>query len=197
MDISTALRSLGYTPLWLDLGIVSPEFVLAQIAELEQSKDKNQEHYRCEGFQVFLDSRESLTDEEIEGILRLTDDGPDRCDLRTDRIIGVIHSDLLTDQQLDQLGALPEVREAPIQRRYERARLYRRLRREGLSDGVFRMIVDSRDSELQRRIIERPDLSRKHVESLAKSGCNKKIRNVAAQLLRSRRFRQPGGGETL
>ena len=164
--------------------------LFAQYAEYLSSDDKNQEHYRARAFEAFLFAYRAITNDQVEQVLRLRDDGPDRCDLRVGRIGDMIWSGILSDTQIADLARLPEVHEAPLQRNYVRQCLVRRLRVEGLTPETFREIADTRDSELQRVVLSRDDLCRDHVLWLAENGANKAVRNIAKQLLQSRSLRK-------
>jgi hypothetical protein len=189
-ELELMLKMLGYTPEWFDLGVISEESLRAQYAEYISSDDKNQEHYRARAFEAFLFAHRALTDDQVEQVLRLKDDGPDGCDLRIGRISGMIWSGVLSDTQMADLAQLTEIHESPLQRGYVRECMLRRLRSEGLTSNVFRAIVDSGDSELQRVILSRGDLCRDHVVWLTEHGANKAVRNIARQLLQSHSLRE-------
>ena len=193
-DTATLLRFFGYTDAWLRLGIVDDCFLRLQFAEFQESEDKNHEHYRCGAFLQFLGRKEDLSDEEVTAIVHLRDDGPDSVDLQVNRVIEVILSELLTDEQLEGLSRFPCVRESKtIQKKRDVCRALRQLTADGLTDEVFRAICDARDSYIQRRLFDRHDLNRQHVEWLAQHGGNKAVRNQARQLLESRRISRTVG----
>jgi len=188
-ELEVIMKELGYTEGWLQLGVVDSEFLRQQYDEFQDSDDKNQEHYRHGAFIRFLNQRERLSEGEIEAIFELTDNGSDGCDLLVNRIMGLLESGLLTDDQLSELAVFPVVRETPIQKRYQRCLLIRRLTAEGLTDDVFDAICESQDADLHRVLLRRSDLSRDHVKWLSENGGNKSVRNQARQMLGSRRFR--------
>ncbi|MDK2596824.1 hypothetical protein [Pseudoalteromonas obscura] len=183
-----ALHRLGYTQAWLSLGVITEENLVSQYEEIESSEDKNAEHYRNSGFCDFLSAKNSLTDNEVAGIFELTDHGPDKCDLSENRIIQLIDSNILTDAQLDWITKYPEVSERPIQKRYLRERLTRKIEKSSISD-CFEEIKACEDSHIQKYIIGRSDLKSEHINWLSEYGSNKKLRNIAKQLLNSKRFK--------
>lgn len=193
--IPEIMAELGYTPEWISVGIVGEGSLRAQFAQYQESEDKHQEHYRSRAFRDFLDRSRALTTAEIHAIFRLTDDGPDGCDLTTGRIIELVISEVLSDEQLLALSSLPEVEKPPIQKRFRRACILRQLRREGLSDDVFRQVLESDDSPLHELILDRSDLRRVHAAWFAQSGRCRAIRNRAKELLRSRRLLPSEAGE--
>jgi hypothetical protein len=198
VELELMMKALGYTPEWLDFGIVTEEYLREQYMEYLRSDEDNQdrhleEHGRKRAFHDFIVARHALTDDEITRILQLKDDGPDCCDLRVDRVADMIWRGILTDSQMADLGRLPEVHEAPLQHMYLRECRWRRLQSEGLTPEVFREIADSGDGELQRAVLSRSDVGRDHVAWLAEHGANKAVRNVAKQLLKSRSLRKKAG----
>lgn len=189
MELPDVLQELGYTKSWLDLGIVSEDLARQQYAEYCTSDDQHQEHYRHKAFSLFLGRTPSVSDELVDDIFLLEDDGPDGHDLAAQRAIDLIISRKLSDEQHFKLVERhPEVLEPPIRKLYLRESLSRKIRATGL-DANFQEIQLFRDSGIQWAILDRPDLSKSHVEWLATAGSNKVIRNRAAELLRSRRFR--------
>lgn len=190
MNVAGIIRQLGYTDQWLEWGFIDEAYLQAQYDEFLQSDDKNQEHYRCKAFCDFLSRNEHLTDVAIDNIFRLTDDGPDGCDLQTDRISELIFSGVLSDEQHFALGNRhPVVREPPLQKRYERETLLRKIRRTGLPEN-FAAIQATRDGAIHLCLLEHPEVTRQHLQWLASAGANKSIRNRADALLRSKRFRE-------
>ncbi len=189
MTKDKALKRLGYTEEWLSDGIISEEYLLAQYAEIEISADMNAEHYRCGGFSEFLNSKKELTDDEVAAVFKLKDNGPDKCNLHENRIIELIHSKILNDKQLESISKYPEVLERPIQNRYLREKLIRKINRTSVAD-CFDEIKVSGDSHIHEYILQRDDLKLQHVTWLTENGSNKKLRNQASQLCNSKRFRQ-------
>ena len=102
--IQAILRELGYTRAWLEARVVDEECLRQQYDEYLHSDDKNQEHYRAGAFSQFIQSKDSLSDAELEAILHLRDEGPDGCDLSEGRILGLLYSTLLSDEQHEELS---------------------------------------------------------------------------------------------
>ena len=191
MNVTEIVKQLGYTDQWLEWGIVDEAYLRAQHAEYVHSEDKNQEHYRCRAFLDFVRRNSRLTDGVIDKIFRLTDSGPDGCNLTTNRIIELILSGILTNEQHFALADRhPSVLERPIGKLYQRESLLRKIRRSGLSAN-FSEIQGCSDSAIQLILFEHPDLTREHLQWLKDNGANKSIRNRADAMLRSNRFRQP------
>lgn len=187
------LEHFGYTDDWLRLGVVTPSELQQQFAEFEASDDKNKEHYRCGAFRAYLDRLDSISDELLRRILGLSDFGSDGCDLKVNRVFDLVHSELLTDAQLQGLIERSEFREhQSFKIAIARLLIRRRLDAGGLTDDIFRDVCELNDATALQQLLDRDDLARDHVGWVAEHGCNKRLRNIAKQMLQSRRFR--GGG---
>ena len=188
MSINKALKRLGYTREWLDYGIITTEYLIAQHLEIESSEDQNAEHYRCGAFEDFLKSKAALTETDIVNIFKLKDDGPDLCDLHIDRIHSLIYSGILNDNQLLSLNSYPEVTEAPLQKLYNRECLIRKINELGI-EACFCDIKQSNDPNIHKYILNLPELELNHINWLSKNSTNKKVRNIATQLSNSKKYR--------
>jgi hypothetical protein len=189
MTVEEILQALGYTHEWLEWGIVDEEYLRSQYAKYSQSDDKNQEHYRCQGFLDYLNLLQQVTDEMIDRIFLLTDAGPDGCDLTVNRLFELIGSGILTDEQHFALAHRhPGVLEKPIEEFYRRHSLLRKVRQSGLAAN-FTEIQESADSFIQLHLLDHPDVAREHLEWLKDAGASKSIRNRAEACLRSKKFR--------
>ena len=187
--IEAILRELGYTREWLEAGVVDEECLRQQYEEYLHSDDKDQEHYRAGAFSQFLQNKDSLSDAELEAILHLRDEGPDGCDLSEGRILGLLYSHLLSDEQHEELSRYFLSIEPGYENQYVRERIARRMWSEGLTDEVCEDIKGSSDSVLHRGMLEHEEVDREHLLWLEEHGGNKAIRNRARQMLNSRRFR--------
>lgn len=187
--IKEALKILGYTEDWIKTGVITEEFLLEQLDEFEKSEDKNQEHYRGGGFYHYISTVDKLSDDDIDNIFQLKDNGPDNCDLHLDRIIELIHSEKLTDHQLESIEKYPDVNEAPIQKRYKRSKALRSLKKSGLTVEHFDLLKDTTDFALHEFVLDMDDLTREHLLWLSENGLNKRVRNISKQMLNSKLYR--------
>ena len=189
MTVEAILQALGYTSEWLEWGIVDEAYLRSQYAKYCQSEDKDQEHYRWRAYLDFIRRSSCLSDDVIDKIFLLRDAGPDGCDLTDNRIIELIYSGILTDEQHFALADRHAgVLEEPVGKPYKRESLLRRIRQSGLTAN-FAEIQASADSAIHLNLFEHPELAREHLQWLQVAGANKSIRNRAEALLRSKRFR--------
>ncbi|HEX2878291.1 MAG TPA: hypothetical protein VHO25_02020 [Polyangiaceae bacterium] len=188
VTLAHILQELGYNDDWITFGIVDEAYLREQYAEYLVSEDKNQEHYRAVTFWSFMSQVETISDETIAHIFQLADNGPDNCDLSDDRIVTLVEHGPLTDKQYTDLAIQhPRVLTPPIQRRYIRGTLRRKIKASGIANN-FEEIKARGDGQIQLEMLEAPDIARTHLEWLRDFGSNKAIRNRAREFLRSRRF---------
>jgi hypothetical protein len=182
-----ALYRLGYTEEWLSFGILTEDYLLSQYQEILTSEDQNAEHYRSGGFGDYLKSKKVLTDQEVENVFKLVDDGPDKYDLHQDRIINLVVEGILTGKQLVLIGEYPEVVESPIQKCYLREILIRKIDSSS-TDECFESIKSTDDTAIHEYILNKIDLLPKHAVWLSENGGNKRVRNIARQLCNKKSF---------
>lgn len=187
-NLSTVLRVLGYTRDWLALGVVSESELQGQYATFLTSRDQNAEHYRNGTFRCFLHRTKSLSDAEIAALAELRD-APEHIDLTDNRLIDLVSSEVLSDDQLRTLADHPRFDRDPVKKRHRRALILRGMRKNGLSPFVFEQIRHSADACLHESLLDHTSVSREHLLWLCESGANLGLRNRAKQMLQSKRFR--------
>ncbi|WP_413664604.1 hypothetical protein ACG1BZ_04795 [Microbulbifer sp. CNSA002] len=125
---------------------------------------------------------------ELSTIFELKDNGPDKCNLHENRIVKLIHSNILPDSRLDWIVQYRETSERPVQKKYFREKLTREVENSSVSE-CFEEIKLCGDIYIQEYIILRSVLKAEHVKWLTKNGSNRKLRNIAKELLNSSRFK--------
>lgn len=182
------LKRLGYNQQWLDFGIITMEDALGQYTELFTSGYPNEEHYRCAAFNQCIENKTVLTDQEIENIFKLTDNGPDKCNLHVNRLMALLDQNLCTDDQLARLAEYKEFHEDPLQKRFKRELLIHKIKKQGLADDVLDEIKTTTDSIIHEYLLNHHDLNREHLLWLKDHGLNKAVRNRSKQMLNSRKY---------
>lgn len=179
--MSIRLQKFGFTAEWLEFGIISEADLEAFQEEYTISEDKNEEHYRDRAFSRYIEDKSSISKDEIKNIFNLRDDGPDLCDLHINRICCLLHSDILSDTQLESLSEYTEVMESPLQKLYYLKTLYRKIERRGVNS-CFEEIKSLNDPDINDYALQRSDLKYGHANWFSEYGGNKRIRNIAKQL---------------
>jgi hypothetical protein len=182
-----ALERLGYHARWIESGILTLDELARQTAQFDApDSDQHTEHYRCATLQDFLDGKQSLSDAEVASLLELGELDPEES-VRPNFPYSLVHFDGLTDEQFEVVAAALDTE--GFLRLVSRRSLLRLLSQDA-SQAHFDRAIKEGDADVHRSVLERPELARHHVELLAELGANKAVRNKAAELLKSRRFRQ-------
>lgn len=185
------MERLGYDPLWLDEGILSRELLSQQCRELQQpGADQNAEHYRVAALQAFLSARDSLSDREVDVILKLGALDPDAV-LRPNFAHSLIRFPGLTADQFEKVAASWD--DNAFCKLVSRCRWLRILSSEEVSEQQLERAVHEGDAHVHRAVLGRGDLTPRVMKALADKGANRAVRNQAEQMLRSQRSRPDRG----
>ena len=182
MEIEKAKKILGYSSKWLDFGIITEDELLNQFKKFNDTKDDNPEYYHSAAFSAYLESKDSLTDQEIENIFKLKEKDSEVFGLHTCRIIELIYSNLLSDAQLQNIARYEDVQTDPINKCYLRTIIKRKINQQGLTNDIFEEIKNSKDFTIHEYILDLPDISMEQILWLAENGANKRIKNTASKL---------------
>lgn len=184
LDLDDLLQQLGYTREWLACGVIDDPELRRQHAAMVHGDDPHPEHWRQRAFHRFVDGATGFSDERLLRLLRLEDRGPDRTDLRAERIRALIGSQKLTPLQLRELPRqCPAVLHPPVQRLYARELLLHRLQVEGAL-ACFADVEACADARVQLQALQDPHLGSHELSRLATNGCNRQVRHVARDRLR-------------
>lgn len=96
----------------------------------------------------------------------------------------LIQLSCLTDSQFERVASVLQHRVV------DEMRLLRQLDRQGPLPEVIQACIYHGDFAVQERLLELSELTRDHVEQLHERGANRRLRNMAGQMLRSRRFQR-------
>ena len=177
-ELEDRLAKLGYTQLWLDYGVLTMEYFLAQEQELEHSDDKWTEHYRYRAFKDYLSSKSQLSDIEFDNYLKLTLHDEDPV-MAGSVAVGLFRMTDLTELQFQKLcttiGHFGEWTNKTV----IRETLLAQLKNEELTADLFIKCVENGDSAVQEYLLEITDI--RQLQELAFKGKNKRIRTIAAQ----------------
>lgn len=181
---------LGYDTRWLEFGVVSEARVLAQAADARSEfgeREPLSEHYRWAAFVEHVGGRERFSDEEVGRLLALCEADPDAAAGRA-MFIRLLSHPGLTARQVEMAAGSALARECGNE--ISRARMLLRLRQGEWSADLLDEVVERGDGGVQRWVLEDSRVDRGVLMRLADRGANKAVRNMAAHMLGSRRFRQ-------
>ena len=184
-DLTTDMNILGYSPKWLEFGLLSEAFLQAQAEEFASSDDKNTEHYRYGGFRAVLREHRSLGDDALAHYVELAQLDADIA-MAGSALVDLIQWRGLTDEQFEWLSIHPTYGVPFLQKVISRLRLIKKLRGGPLMAALFEECLASGDAVAQRLMLEASSVSRCQVERLQEAGANRAIRNLAAVWLRKK-----------
>jgi hypothetical protein len=180
------LLKLGYTNLWLELGLLTEQQLEEQLIEFEENNDDNTEHYRYQIFRNYLTTKQLLTDTELDNYLKVANSEND-IPIKSSALCDILQKTQLTDLQFDKVcSKVTEFGiETLIKKAIPRQVLLRRLKSENLTDGLFAESLRSNDSIVQQFLLNLAAINQ--LEQMAKNGATKSIRNVAIERNKVRR----------
>lgn len=175
------LLKLGYTSMWLELGLLSECEYDKQLATFKTSSDKNTEHYRYATFRKFLTSRKRLTEQELDNYLKVVHFEQDE-PMAGSAIVDILREIELTDSQFEKVcSAIEDFGVGSATQLILRQKLLRQLKSGNLSDPLFAECLQSGDGVVQDYLI---NLSSKNkLQQLVDHGITKAIKNKAKEKL--------------
>lgn len=180
------LAKLGYSPKWVEFNILNESLFNEQMKELKNGESHNLEDFRYYTFVNWLESKEKLSDQEVNNYLLLAKEDADQLMAGT-AIRTLFASAMLSDNQFElvkeKLAAYGSWTKKPIQ--YEI--LKRRLDKENLSIDLYKDCLTYKnefsDNRLLVSIIERSD-NEAILSDFANNGSGKRIRTLAEKKLK-------------
>ncbi len=185
------LSKLGYTKKWIRYEFITPEEFEKQLNHFLASEEKVQENYRFTSFVNWLNSKEKLSDRELENFVELAVEDSNE-HMAGSALKELIESPKITDKQFEHLKIQFSTFGDWTKKVVLRETLIRRLNNEPLSLELFEECLDYKntfeDSRLLVSIIQNTEdldiLSRfaespvgKRIKTLADKKINKIIRS--------------------
>lgn len=183
-DTQSMLRTLGYSPFWIETGVLQIEDLAIQYAAYKDSEDADTAHFRHRAFIKFLEKKEFIDDATLTAIRNLDDHSQLDSALAQSRLIEVIRRHLLDERQLDELhqdSSIAVIR--PIKCAIERE-LVKNALAENSIGRVRGIIRASKDPETQRIAVDWPGCSTDDLKWLEANGVTRAVRNLAMQRLK-------------
>ena len=185
------LSVLKYSDSWLKFGFLTEEELDEQIKIFEISDDRSTEHYRYQSFNKYLNSRDELTDDEINKYLHLAEIDEDEM-MAGSAVRDLLRLRNLSDFQFEKTCNALSLYGEWTERVISREILFRNLRKsvktdEDLTEDIFLEFFNQGIADIDRFLIWHAD--KNQIELIAEKGASKAVRHIAKQELRSRRFR--------
>jgi hypothetical protein len=172
---------LQFSDQWLRLGLLTEDELCALGREYEMSDDKNTEHYRYRVFRNHLASLRPLSPAMADALYELgkEDPEPGMGAAMMREIVG------LKECPGDVLEKAMSSGENHLVKAVRGKKLLAELN-SGLTEDLFARCLESQEDYIHRALLARPELTRRQLEQLAETGCNRAVRNMAAVTLRDR-----------
>lgn len=176
-------KQFQFSDRWLQLGLLTADELRALGREYEVGGGKSAEHYRYRVFRSYLASHRPLSPETADALYELGKEDPDP------GTGGAMMRDIvgLTECPDGVLEKALTSGEKHLVKAVRGKRLLAELK-SGLTDDLFTRCLESREDYVQREILAGPGLTRRQLEQLAETGCNRAVRNMAKVRLRDGRY---------
>lgn len=179
------LRTLGYTPNWVDFNLLTEELLTAQLAEFAVDETKNPEHYRYYTFVNWVDSKTKLTAKEIDQFLKLARADEDQL-MAGSAVRYLFSSPVLSEKQFEGLKPKLALFGDWTKKLIERESLARKIRIGEINAEVYLASLAYKqkydDNRLLVQIIEKTT-DEAILTDFETNGCGKRIRTLAEKKL--------------
>jgi hypothetical protein len=105
-SLETKLKTLGYSPMWLQYGVLNAEILLLQYSDFTENRDnslpESGEHYRYATFRYYLGKHSHLTDTELDAVIVLAEQDSVRV-MASAALVDILRMCHLTDAQFTRL----------------------------------------------------------------------------------------------
>lgn len=174
---------LGFTSQWFALGVLTEEGLRQYGATYESSRDKNTEHYRYGAFRWYLQQHRPLSASRAEELYELgaSDEDSAMGEAMMADIIELPECPISVSAKAIASGRKRLIRVA------ERCLLLSELQALPLLPEMFSRCLASRESVVQRWLLEKAELTPAQVQILSEQGASRGVRNLASGKLRQRK----------
>jgi hypothetical protein len=186
-SIERALIDMKFHIKWLEYNFVDKSFLLNQHEIFTSSDDKSTEHYRYNAFRQVLQNNECLSDRSINNYIELAEMDDDRS-MATAALMDLLSWNGLNDEQDRRLANIPEFSSQMFQASYRNKTMMKTISRIPISDEIIKDCIQNYPSHVQESLLYKEDIQRHQLEYIYQHGKNKRIRSMAKNMLRSRRY---------
>lgn len=119
------LKTLSYTRLWLERGVLTAEMLALQIQfrneQTNEEREENPEHFRLAAFRNFLEKRTFLSDDDLEHLILLATQDSERF-MAGAALVEIFSAIQLTKAQFERLAEVLSGFGAWAERRVQKER---------------------------------------------------------------------------
>jgi hypothetical protein len=186
-SLEQALIDMKFHIKWLEYNFIDELFLLDRYSCFVSSDDKSTEHYRYIAFQQILQNNESLSDQSIDNYIELAEIDDDRA-MATAALMNLLSWRGLTDHQYTSLVDRSEFSSQIFQTYHRNKTMIQIISRMPISDEIIKDCIQNYHSNVQESLLQKEDIQRHQIEYIYQYGKTKKIRNMAKNMLRNRRY---------
>jgi hypothetical protein len=185
--IERALIDMKFQITWLDCNFIDRSFLLSLHKYFVDSDDKITEHYRCSAFQKVLQDNKYLDDRIIDNYIKLAEMDEDQSMAKA-ALFDLFRWPGLTDEQYTRLVHSPEFAGQIFQSYHRNKSMIKTISQMPISDETIENCVQNYPANVQECLLYKEDIQRHQLEYIYQHGTKKSIRNMAKNILRSRRY---------
>ncbi len=186
-SIWPALTDMKFHIKWLEYDLIDKSFILNQYKSFVCSDDKSTEHYRYSAFQKILQDNECLSDRNIDNYINLTEIDDYRS-MATAALMDLLRWRGLTDEQYTSLVNRPEFASQIFQNYHRNKSMIKTISQIPISDEIVKNCIQNYPGDVQEYLLSKEDIQRHQIEYIYQYGKNKRIRNMAKNMLGSKRY---------
>ena len=149
------------------------------------SDDKSTEHYRYSAFQKVLQDNEYLDDRNIDNYVELAEIDDNRS-MATAALMNLFRWNGLTDEQYTRLVDSLEFSSQLFQTYHRNKSMMDTISRMPISDEIIEECIQNYPSNVQEYLLLKEGIQRYQIDYIYQNGKNKRIRNMAKNMLRNR-----------
>jgi hypothetical protein len=185
--VERALTNMKFHVKWLEYDFIDKSFLLNLYERFFSSDDKCTEHYRYSVFQKVLQDHKYLDERSIDNYIDLAKIDDD-IDMAKAALVDLFRWEGLTDEQYIRLVHSPEFTSQIFQSHHRNKSMIKTINQMPISDETIENCIQNYPSEIQECLLRKEDIQRHQIEYICQYGTKKRIRNMAKNMLRSRRY---------
>ncbi|AFY91316.1 hypothetical protein [Chamaesiphon minutus] len=186
--IDRALMEMKFQVKWLEYDFIDRAFLLNLYEHFIHSNDKSTEHYRYGAFRKILQDNKYLDDCSIDNYIELAKIDEDRAMAKA-ALVDLFRWKGLSDEQYKKLVHSPEFASEIFQTYHRNKSMIETISKIPISDEIIEDCIQNYPANIQEYLLYKEDIKRHQLEYIYQHGTKKRIRNMAKNMLGSRRYR--------
>ena len=185
--IDRAVTILNFHAKWLEYELISELFLLKLYQRFIDSDDKSTEHYRYSAFQKLLQDNQYLDDRSIDNYIELAEIDNDQS-MAIAALMDIFTWNGLNDEQYTKLVDSPKFASQMFQTYHRNKIMMKIIDGMQISDEIIKDCIQNYPSNVQECLLYKEGIKRYQIDYIHQHGKNKRIRNMAKNMLRNRRY---------